>query len=815
MRCRCRSSRRRGRSRRTIIAARRRAGRPRRRAQRHAADPARRARSSASSKGFGGDLAEGGDRDLRRRRGRRPTAAARRARASPGSSTRLEQPLPMVQSRRPLELRAGEVARRVADGRVDLGRRRPATHRGPGRVGHVPPGGARSTAPGATDERHASRSAGTATQTAESARPPRRRRSTRRATRAARPRALKIAPRFAGKATLAVVGDKVHDIRGRRRAGRRHDGDACRSRRRMGRRRLCVAHRSTGRSTQAAKRMPAARSASPGSRSTRRARTLDVAVDAPAKMRPRGPLTIPSRSRVSSPARRLCHGRGRRCRHPQPHPLQAAGAGRLVFRPAPARHGDPRPLRLAHRRHAGRAGAHPLGRRRRRGAPAGAARRPEAARLLLRHRQGRRRTASATVTFDMPDFNGTVRVMAMAWIEGRGRPAPAKDVIVRDPVVRHRQPAALPHARRPVALPRRDQQCRGRRPATTPSIVDGRRARHGRRRTHARSVSLEAGAQAPASTSRSRRPARRLADLDVSSPGPDGARSTAELRSRAARRRRSPYARHSSPLDGGGKLTVGERPSGRVRARDDARRGLGRRRRPARRAGAARGARPLPLWLRRADRPAARMPLLYLNEVAERDRHGQRHRAARAHPEAIDRRASRPGLRPAASACGVRRLRRPVARRLCHRLPDPGRASRATTVPQAWRATIALEQSAATAVGYDQDVQNGRRGHRLCALRAGPQRAAGDRRSALLRRDQARSLHDPAGRGPARRRARALRRHAALGSAFKAALAELGELRSDDYGIWRADYGSRAARRRGDAGARRRDRSRCRRSCRS
>ena len=48
----------------------------------------------------------------------------------------------------------------------------------------------------------------------------------------------------------------------------------------------------------------------------------------------------------------------------------------------------------------------------------------------------------------------------------------------------------------------------------------------------------------------------------------------------------------------------------------------------------------------------------------------------------------------------------------------------------------------------------GRRGARLCALRARPQRPRADRRAALLRRHQARQLLDAAGAGPARRGAR-------------------------------------------------------------
>ncbi len=40
----------------------------------------------------------------------------------------------------------------------------------------------------------------------------------------------------------------------------------------------------------------------------------------------------------------------------------------------------------------------------------------------------------ATVTFDIPSFNGTLRVMAVAWAKGRVGSA-TSDVIVRDPVV--------------------------------------------------------------------------------------------------------------------------------------------------------------------------------------------------------------------------------------------------------------------------------------------------------------------------------------------------------------------------------------------
>ena len=81
----------------------------------------------------------------------------------------------------------------------------------------------------------------------------------------------------------------------------------------------------------------------------------------------------------------------RRCRHSQPDQLQAAGAGRLLSRPAPHDVGNPRPLWAVDRRHAG----HPrpaqdrrrFRRRRAAGQPADA----EAAGAVFRHRHGRRR----------------------------------------------------------------------------------------------------------------------------------------------------------------------------------------------------------------------------------------------------------------------------------------------------------------------------------------------------------------------------------------------------------------------------------------
>ena len=80
-------------------------------------------------------------------------------------------------------------------------------------------------------------------------------------------------------------------------------------------------------------------------------------------MRPGTALRVPVKLGGLSPGEEAQHRRGRRrCRHSQPDQLQAAGAGRLLSRPAPADRGNPRPLRPTDRRHAGHA--------RRRSAPA-------------------------------------------------------------------------------------------------------------------------------------------------------------------------------------------------------------------------------------------------------------------------------------------------------------------------------------------------------------------------------------------------------------------------------------------------------------
>ena len=110
------------------------------------------------------------------------------------------------------------------------------------------------------------------------------------------------------------------------------------------------------------------------------------------------------------------HGGGRRCRHSQPDALRGAEAGGMVLRPAPARHRDPRLLRPPDRWHARRARLAALGRRRQRrheraGLSAGGEARWRCSPASSRSAP----TARPRSSSQLPDFNGTVRLMAVAW----------------------------------------------------------------------------------------------------------------------------------------------------------------------------------------------------------------------------------------------------------------------------------------------------------------------------------------------------------------------------------------------------------------
>ena len=115
---------------------------------------------------------------------------------------------------------------------------------------------------------------------------------------------------------------------------------------------------------------------------------------------------------------------------------------------------------------------------------------------------------------------------------------------------------------------------------------------------------------------------------------------------------------------------VVERSVRRSGARHRPRRAVGRAVDRARRRRAARGARPLSVRLLRADRqPGAAAALRQRSRVGGAS--GARHRRRSAHPRVDRPAAGPPGLeRLVRAVVGGRRRR--LARRLCHRLPDPG-----------------------------------------------------------------------------------------------------------------------------------------------
>ena len=166
------------------------------------------------------------------------------------------------------------------------------------------------------------------------------------------------------------------------------------------------------------------------------------------------------RAHARQPAGRhggLRHAGRRRCRHPQPHPLRDARPGGLLFRPAAARHGDPRRLQPADRPHAGRA-RHRALRRRWAGRPHG---RPDAhrraARLPFRRGAGRRgrhgarhRAAARLQRHGTADGDGLVGRRRRPCGEGRARPRSGRG---------DREPAEIPGARRPLAA--RARPCLG------------------------------------------------------------------------------------------------------------------------------------------------------------------------------------------------------------------------------------------------------------------------------------------------------------------------------------------------------------------
>ena len=195
----------------------------------------------------------------------------------------------------------------------------------------------------------------------------------------------------------------------------------------------CMLYRPHGREGQAHAEPRARRCA--GSAVDQAPRTLKVGLDAPEKVEVRRHADRARQGRrASPPARRRASrvaavdvGILNLTRFEAPEP------GGLVLRPAPARHRDPRPLRPPDRRHARRARQAALRRRRRRRCRLQGSPPVEETLALFSGIVKVGADGTASVDFQLPDFNGTVRVMAVAWSGDKVGSAP-EDVIVRDPV---------------------------------------------------------------------------------------------------------------------------------------------------------------------------------------------------------------------------------------------------------------------------------------------------------------------------------------------------------------------------------------------
>ena len=402
---------------------------------------------------------------------------------------------------------------------------------------------------------------------------------------------------------------------------------------------------------------------------------------------------------------------------------------------------------------------------------------------------------TAEISFDIPEFAGTARVMAVAWTATKlGRAT--TDVTVRDPVV---LTATLPRfllngdhgtmsfdldnvegapgdytinvkASGPVKVTRQSRHHRKTRRQAAQLDVAGARCR---RRRHRAARCRYQGAERPdAGAALCAR--RQGGDADPGAPldphPGQGREPDADvghvLRPGAGHRQR---------------LAVGQ-PLHRARCRDH-----------------PEGARSLSLWLLGADhqpRDAAAVC--------------QRSRGRRASGDGYRGRSAHQGCdRPAAGAARLERLvravvgrrRRRLARCLCHGLPDPRPRK---GICGAGRAVQERARPRPQLGGQRRRAGKGRRPQpRLRPLRAGPQRRRADRRSALSRRHQARTISRP--RSPNRNWRRRWRWSATRRRAERVYAAALDSLTPKpvlEFG--RVDYGSRAARCRGAGFARQR-----------
>ena len=271
-------------------------------------------------------------------------------------------------------------------------------------------------------------------------------------------------------------------------------------------------------------------------------------------------LTVPVK--IARPERRrggARHARRRRRRHPQSHALTRRRRPKAGSTPSAARPRDPRLLWPPDRRHAGGARHAPHRRRRRRrrhpGHPAGRGTRSRCSPASSRVDAD----GTAKVDFDMPDFNGTVRVMAVAWSGDKLGHAPKRRHRAR-PRGAHGLRAALPDTRRRGAP--RDRRAQRRRTARQPTSSSGQR--RSRRPSPSAPLDLKAGERTRRARSSEANRASGRSTYDVHVTGPDGIaverHLTFDVKPPAGDIKRTTV---SGAQGRGGNITLSTRPGGR------------------------------------------------------------------------------------------------------------------------------------------------------------------------------------------------------------------------------------------------------------
>ena len=560
----------------------------------------------------------------------------------------------------------------------------------------------------------------------------------------------RLSPRFAGKATLAVVSDKVHDLKVVDVAA---DGTTVtlpvKAEWGAGAYLVALAHRPLD---AQAKRTPGRSLGLAWFEVDRSARTLKVEVAAPAQMRPRGEMRLPIKVAGLNPGEEarvtvaaVDVGILNLTRYKTPDPVEYFFGQKQLATELRDLYGyliDG----MQGTRGAIRSGGDDAG---------GVQGIPPVQDPLARYsgvvKVGPDGTAE--VAFDIPAFNGTVRVMAVAWSATRVGSASA-DVIVRDPVVvtgtlprflsvgdLSRFHMQVANVEGPAADYTLDVDVHG--PVVLPA--DALR----------KTFRLDAGAKSPV-TIPVTAAGPGLAVVDVKLTGPNIAVSQS-FRVAVQPGTSSLVRRTVRPLEAGASLTV----SSDLLA--DILPGTG----AVSVSVSPLAALDVPGLLQALDRypygcseqiVSRALPLLYVNKLAATEALALDTQLDERVRDAIERVLARQDferrLRPV-----VGRRGRHVAQRLCHRFPDPRARAQ-------FRGAAARLRSRARALAQlrRQHDRGGieRRRSRLCGLCARPQRPAGDGRSALPRRHQDRGLQDAAVAGPDRRRARAPGRPRAL-----------------------------------------------------